>query len=434
MSRIDLRSSSTVNVIGFLITTGLQFLLYPVLINFLGKNTFGLYVYYTAIAGILYALDLSVISGLVHYFSFDLQNSDSKSAASVYKSSLTFYAVLLIFICSASVLLLDYLLELIKFKIDGFNINCLVLVIFQSSMTLYATVLLSPLKCFGRFATYNVISVTGFVLNYGVMALSVSLGADLLDSVACSVITLIVYIFTAHAFMVKFLMRNNIDINNSRFSWLTLKKIVSYSYVLSINSFAGIFFAQIQRLLIGHKLGADGVGSYQIVYSLVSKVHALLNAFFEILFPWASANKSSADVFAMYTKNLITSFIFSAIFMIILIIFGGFFISIWLQRSPSPDVLDSILPLSVAFFFVCCSIVPFYIANALGLGVYNLYYGIFNVVLYLVFYALLVANSASLWKMCFVYMASNAVSGFFFQLIIYRKIKIVTSNQVVPIV
>lgn len=428
-----LRSSSAVNVIGFLITTGLQFLLYPVLINALGKQTFGLYIYYTAIAGIMYALDLSVLSGMVHYFSFDLQNSDIKSAAFVFKTSVFFYAVLLSLICIVSYFYLDGFLDLFQFKIVGFDIICSVLVVLQFSLTFYYTVLFSIFKCFGRFDIFNILSVSGFVFNYGVMALSVSLGADLLESVAYSTICLMLYIPFAYIYTVKFLKRYNIDVINARFSWPVLKKIVAYSYVLSINSFAGIFFTQIQRLFIGHKLGPDGVGSYQIVYSLVSKVHSLLNAFFEILFPWASANKNSSDVFAMYAKNLGVSFMISAIFMTILIIFGGSFISIWLQRSPSPDVLEAVLPLSIAFLFVCCSIVPFYIANALGLAVYNLYYGIFNVALYLSFYVLFVSNIATLNQMCTVYMASNAVSGILFQLIIYRKIKIRTSIPVVTV-
>ncbi len=66
---------------------------------------------------------------------------------------------------------------------------------------------------------------------------------------------------------------------------------VKYFFLHSIayfpQTFAGTFFTHTQRFIVAYFLGADQVAKLAFAYSLATRVHALINAFLEVLFPFA---------------------------------------------------------------------------------------------------------------------------------------------------
>lgn len=418
-----LRASSFVNACGFVITTFLQLLLYPVLINMLGKSVFGLYVYYVSIAGLLCALDLSVMSGMVHHISVNIASKNYNLSATVFKTSLAFYLTFVVLTSVLSYFLFSCLLTFSDVLIENFDVDVMVLVFLQSALILFCTATFSLFKCFGSFIEFNVGVVTCNILNYAIMILCISmLKMSLAQSIICTDLVLSGYLLVSIIYAKRFLRKFGVCVRKGSYSFPSLKIIVSFSYVLNFHSWVGSAFYTFQRVVIGYSFGPESVASYQIVYSLVSKAHAFVNSVYETLFPWMSANACSKHLSVVYSRSLAVSFLMSIIMMGTVLIFGENIISFWLRKPPSAEMIEALYPFSFAFLFVCLSVVPFHVANALGFGMYNFYYGLATALIYVCIYFALQGPNFSFYDLCLAYMFANMTAGTLFQLAVYRKI------------
>ncbi|WP_448364111.1 oligosaccharide flippase family protein [Fluviibacter sp.] len=417
-----MRTSSMINACGFVLTTLLQLLLYPVLINMLGKSVFGLYVYYVSISSLLCSFDLSVMSGMVHHIAANISDKNYKLSANIFKTSLAFYFVFVLVTVVFLFALLNYLLAFTSVMIENFDVNVMILVFLQSALILFATTILSALRCFGNFFEFNFGIVFCNILNYGVMIICIwFFKMSLAQSLICTNIVLIACVWLAFVCVKRFLSKYDICVRKGSYSFPALKMIVSYSYVLNFHSWVGSGFYTFQRVVLGYNFGPEGVASYQIVYSLVSKAHAFVNSVYETLFPWVSANAGSKNLSKVYSRSLAFSFLMAIIMMASVIIFGENIIAVWLRKPPSAEMIEALYPFSVAFLFVCLSVVPFHVANALGFGMYNFYYGLATALIYVCIYFALLGSDFSFYDLCLVYMFSNLISGTLFQLAVYRK-------------
>jgi len=199
---------------------------------------------------------------------------------------------------------------------------------------------------------------------------------------------------------------------------VAFRRMFQFSAVLTFHTFAAIFFNQIQRLLIGWSLGPAAVGVFQFPYIAMSKIHALLNAGSEFLYPESSANKRSREVRKLYLRVFFVVMIIAFSLLGLIAIFSGLVFGFWLGDSISLKVAPLVWPLAVAFFFVAISIPAHHLLNGVGKPIWNVYYSICNVIVYVVSLLFLNDSGLSLKDFAIAFMISNVLTGLVFQIIV----------------
>lgn len=88
---------------------------------------------------------------------------------------------------------------------------------------------------------------------------------------------------------------------------------------------------------------------------------------------------------------------------------------LWLGDEISLKVAPLVLPLAIAFFFVAMSIPAHHLLNGVGKPIWNVYYSLCNVFVYVISLVFLKHGGLSLTDFAVAFMVSNVLTGLVFQ-------------------
>jgi O-antigen/teichoic acid export membrane protein len=418
--RLGHLKNSVFGLLGFLIPTVITFAAYKLLVAGLGETGFGVYLIATSIGGAMAFMDMGISSANIKFVAEDANNQkDSSRVASLVWTSAAFYGVVGLVMAVTSFLLAPWLAELFKLPDMWLPDSTLLftLAALQVGTLLVSNVFVGVLKALGRFDLGSAASMITPILSLGGGALGVHYGVfSLLGLVWLGVLGSVIGLFFGLYLSVRICGQRGIVLMSGGPTVVAFKRMFQFSAVLTFHTFAAIFFNQIQRLLIGWSLGPVAVGVFQFPYIAMSKVHALLNAGSEFLYPESSANKSSYEVRKLYLKVFFVVMVGAFLSLGFITALADLIFGLWLGDEISLKVAPLVLPLAVAFFFVAMSIPAHHLLNGVGKPIWNVYYSLCNVVVYAVSLVFLNHDGLSLTDFAVAFMVSNVLTGMVFQI------------------
>lgn len=425
-AKISLRlghlKNSFFGLIGFIIPTIITFAAYKLLVEGLGETGFGVYLIATSIGGAMAFMDMGISSANIKFVAEDAHNQkNSNRVASLVWTSAVFYTVVGLMMMCISFLLAPWLAELFKLPDMWRSDSTLLftLAALQVAALLVSNVFVGVLKALGRFDLGAAVSMITPVLSLGGGALGIHYGIfSLLGLMWLGVVGSLSGLFFGFILSIRVCAKRGIVLMSVGPTIVAFKRMFQFSAVLTFHTFAAIFFNQIQRLLIGWSLGPVAVGVFQFPYIAMSKVHALLNSGSEFLYPESSANKKMCEIRQLYLRVFFVVVASAFILLGFIAVLADFIFGLWLGGEISLKVAPLVFPLAVAFFFVAISIPAHHLLNGMGKPIWNVYYSLCNVVVYVVALFFLNQKDLLLTDFAIAFMISNVLTGMIFQMVV----------------
>jgi O-antigen/teichoic acid export membrane protein len=416
------RYNSFFGLLGVAIPTLIVVVSYRLLLDGLGEVGFGVYLLAASIGSVMAFMDLGISSANIKFIAEDKESGSYEALANVVQTSACFYCVLGLFIV-VSVAAMSPALDTVFGITEEYRSSSFLLFVLaagQVSLYLVNNVYIGVLKALGRFDLAVIVTISiplitmglgGYLVATSVLGL---LGLMWLGVIG-SFLGLMLSIYLARSLC----QSSGFDLLGGRPSIDTFKRMYGFSAVLTLHSFAGIFFAQAQKIFIGHALGPASVGIYQFAYTALSKIHTLINSGSEFIYPLASSGKCKVELRAVYLRVLLFTALTAFIGLLVFWWAADFIFGLWLGSDVASRVVPLIPSLVIAFFFVALSIPGHHILNGLGYPGVNVLYSIVNVVLYLIVLFCLSTHSLDfgLISYAYAYAVSNVISGAVFQVL-----------------
>lgn len=288
-NRQRLLSASTINGFGFLIASAVAIAWWLLVTRRYPADESGRLILAISVAGIVNMLDLGISQALVGLISARQGvPTAAVDAQNLFKTAL------------AGVLLLEGLVGIAGLawwvadhRDDAFftpGIAVLVLCFALSTQALQLCI--GMFKGSLQFRPANMVSTGSTVLVYGGGVVLAFLRSPVRDMLAVMAITQVLASLVA----VHYALWRPVPAvvgHRPETRWKIARTLLSVSLPLYPQMFTGIFFNHVQRFLIARFVGLDAVAVLSLAFSIATRLHAVVNAFLEVLFPMAKHMKDA---------------------------------------------------------------------------------------------------------------------------------------------
>lgn len=412
-------------VLGFIVPTLVMLLSIPILISGLGKDGFGVFMLAASVGGSFAFLDMGLSSATTKYVAEDMAQQKVEDAGATIKTSLAFYSAIAFLVVTIVWILAPFFPTLFSIPIamgdqaiTAFRVASL-----QFGIFMLVSVYLSLFKALHRFDIASIVNTYTAVISYAGAALAVWLGfAGLVGATYIGLFACASGLCIAYMAALRLCRESGIDLKKASASIATLRRVLGFSAILTAHSFAAVFFAQVQRLIVGNILGPAAVTIYQVAYAAASKSHSLVNAAAEVLFPIVSALQNHARLQHLHLRMLAISAVVAILILAPLALLAQPIVTLWVGRDIALSAAPILQILAIAFFFVAISAPTFHVINGLGRPGINVLYSVSNVCLYIAILWWISGSDIVLTDFAWAFAASNAITGIVFQLVAMRLI------------
>jgi len=421
--RAKLISGAWHGLLGFVVPTVILIVAYPVLLSELGATGFGLFILVSAAIGAIGVFDLGVSAGVVKFLSEDLAGNQPQSASHVFATGLVFYVSLGIGL-SALLWHAAYFLPQMMDVPAGMHdaaTDAIKLGAVQLALALPLTLFISTLKGMQRYDYSTATIALQTAVSYGGAAWSVKFaGGGLSEVVAWGCAANGIALAVAAYLTMRASTAYDLDFARGRAKLAVLSRMLSYSIALLVHALASNFFTHGQRLVVGATLGPHAVSTYTLGQTLVSKVHAAVNAATEIMFPISSGAKDIKALRAMYVRVTAVSIAFSAIALLSLTLLAKPILTAWLGPTMAEEITPFIGIFSAGFFILSFSPPAYHLVNGRGMPWLNVCFDLLNVAIASALIAIAIFSGTTLLKMVWVFAISNIVQSVIYQYVVER--------------
>lgn len=293
----------------------------------------------------------------------------------------------------------------------------------QFGVFLLVGVYVSLFKALHRFDIASIVTTYITMVSYAGAALAVWMGwAGLVGATYIGLFACVSGLYFAYMAAMRLCRESGIDLKKATASIATLRRVLGFSAILTMHTFAAVFFAQVQRLIIGNLLGPAAVTIYQVAYTAASKAHSLVNAAAEVIFPVVSALQNHTKLQYLLLRVLAISAVAALAVLLPLALLAEPILTLWVGHDIAISAAPILKILAIAFFFVAISAPTFHVVNGLGKPEINVLYSVSNVCVYIVILWWLSRNGIVLTYLAWAFAASNAITGIIFQLMAMRLV------------
>ena len=411
------------NLIGFIIPVVVIFGSYPSFLHALGAERFGVLTLAMSLAAGLSFLDFGLSAASIRFVVSDVHRGEFDAAAKVIGTTLSFFTGLGVLISMTLFVLSPIVVSWMK--VEPPQISDAVVIFRLTALQISCSLLLSTLsglfKALDRFDLASATVSLAALLMYGVPAFQVAwLGTSLSAAIGTTVISLMLLSIVGILGLNRIAACRGIMMRRGAPNIRTYRRIFSFGATLTIHAIIGLLFTHGQRILVGFMFGPAPLAAYQLSLTLVSKVHAAINAVAEVGLPIASSAQIGL-IKRNYLRGILVLSVMSFIPLAVIALGRHWIMGIWLGAS-SPPLAPILLPaMCLAYFFVALSALPYHILNGLGYPRINVGFAIANIVIYILTLAAFeLANMRSVENVALAFAISNAFCGVYYQWYCYR--------------
>jgi O-antigen/teichoic acid export membrane protein len=343
----------------------LSFFTTPFILNRLKNEKYGILAIITAVIAQFAVLDLGIGTALTQKIA-SLKSSSKNKIYPYLKTAFIFYLLLALLIGSCFFLLSPFLSQKIfhlslasniLFYITAINLALYFLTAYTDSV----------FQGWERFYLYNLKTIIVGTANTLGAAIILSLGYGLKEILFLQTGSLLLTLALSFFFLSAFL---KIDPLKGRFSYLHLKKMLSFGIFKSWGNLSEQINLQFPKFLIASLAGVNQVPLFTIPLSLVQKTGIALSQIYLSLFPNISHLKGKRKIEKIkriFMKGEFLVFLLMLPLLIAGLIWGEDFLNWWLKDPQFAHQAAPILSLLVvAYFLRALSVIP--VATVEGLG------------------------------------------------------------------
>lgn len=364
-----MRRNSLFGLLGFAVPVVVVLISYPILIRHLGMARLGIYLLATSMSGALAFLDAGFSSATLKFLAEDLAHGRKQAASEVLGASMWFYGT--VGIAGGLILWLasPWLVEVFKIEpgLRREGVWTFRLASVQFAIFFMLTVFISLFKGMHRFHLSTLSLSLLSVLTYGGAVFALLFAhAGLIGVTGVGVGANAVILLGSAAVGLRLCRSAGVRPFAVRPAFPIYRRMLGFSAAMLLHGFGAAFQTQIQRYVIGVTMGPAAVGVYQTASVAASKIHAAVNAATEVMFPVSSGSSDPRRLRRTYLRMLVATVTFAGSALLLLIVAGPWFLSIWLRENNSPELRPLLMILALAYFFLALTPPPFHLLNGIG--------------------------------------------------------------------
>ncbi len=209
---------------------------------------------------------------------------------------------------------------------------------------------------------------------------------------------------------------NGIVLGAVRPSLSSFRRMFGFGLALSVHTLGSMTLLHLQRLLVGILIGPAAVTVYVLAYTAVSKVHAVVNAATEVMFPLSSTMTDRIRLRRVYVRMLLASAVVSALLLLPLATLAKPIFTVWVGASLAGKAAPLMPALAVAFFFIALSPAPFHVVNGVGRPWLNVVFDLLNAAIWALLLAVFAIDGITLVGFAWALAIASVVNGLMFQI------------------
>lgn len=352
--RKKLMNASFAGGLGFIISSLIVLIWSYILVKLYPASESGQLLLCLSVAGLINMLDLGTSVGITRVL------SHSQLGLYPYSPRCYFISVALVALLTeamAAILLMFWWEELSLPKLPFYGNLSLILLALSSQATLICVGFFKGLL---NFRVANLIAAGSTIVVYGLGALMLSRSSNIWTIFATMSFSQLICALIASVYIFKLTSSENFSerFDLKKTILIIYPNIFKASIVMFPQMFAGIFFLHIQRFVIALYAGIDSVAILSLAYSIATRIHGVINASLEFLFPMAQHLRSRGHDMVSLCLRLggIFSFIYlAAAFLLVIIAF--FF---------APYIVDPLIAYLIGVLFAIFAVPAFHYLNGTG--------------------------------------------------------------------
>lgn len=414
------------NLLGLVLPALAQIGTMPLLLKAMGTGVFGSYVLFLSVASALTFLDLTMSSAVVRLGAICFHERKLQELGA------TVAAALLVVVAAASTIFIGVacagawvIREFVEIRyIQPDTYSLLLGVTATVTLGMLGNVLSATLKSIDQFEPASMFVALVAIATYAVPGLAMwTLHEGASRAMWQGAVAVAAVIALQAMYVLGRLRAIGVERRELRPNRAVLAQLTGFGGTLTVHTMIGLAFTHGQRIIVGYSFGAAAVAAYHATFTLISKVHAVINAGTEILFPVASVANGST-VRQLYKRGMAASFFMVLAPLLVLALSAHFIFTRWLGAGVASEAAAITPLLCLAFFFVGLSAIPFHILNGKNRSRVNVIYSVSNLFLYLIITgAFWLTGHLNILSYCGAYAASNVITGCLFQAYSFRFIQ-----------
>lgn len=282
LTRRTFLSASLINGGGFMLASLATVLWYFMVVKGYHGNASGQLLLAISVAGLINCLDFGVSMGLVRIFSLGEERSSVHSQRDYFQAALWITSAVEITVGIVAV----WIWKTLSFP--DLPLSAYFSIVVFALTTQIVLFCVSAFKGLCNFKSANLVSTGSTLAVYGLGVVSVASGASVWN-----VFLTMTCVQSLSAGAALFYVNAELAKNQPKQATALKTLLLAYRDLFQPSirffpqMFAGIFFMHAQRFIIARYVGLDSVGVISFAYSIATRLHAVVNAFLEVIFPMA---------------------------------------------------------------------------------------------------------------------------------------------------
>lgn len=368
------------NLIGFVSTSLIMLLSYPLYLKIFDEAQFGIFLVMTGIPAFISIFGFGIFASITFFVSQNSLSSETFKRSIYVVSALCFY-LLIGLLLAIGIFLSSELIATALFQNHDdiiIAVKSLNLISLTIPFTLCFGVLVATKKGMNDFkmAAFLAVSQQIFatflpafmanLLSFKTIGLAVSV-----HTFGIVILSLISLIFFADPIRVCIARRAK-----RKHFWAALKKLISYGLPNAGAGSITVAITQIPKILIVYWFGPAEVTIFTLAFGIASKLQAIANSVTEVIFPVVAKKTVSSERLSIYLKMFVASGSLCMFIATGLFIFTEDILRLWIGKNMSLMATDVLRWLIIAYFVSSLAAINFHFLNGIGRPVENLWVAI----------------------------------------------------------
>lgn len=256
--------SGIFNVAGFGASALYMILLVPIVLHFLGREQYGLWMAVLAITGYIGLIDLGVSTSFVTYIARYVAEHDYRQAGRVVHLGLLFYALVTLVMALVSIIAGDWFFELLRIPEATLPLarQALYMAVAVFGVTSVAGVYGSVLGAIQRVDLFNILAIVSYAARLGGISLALSAGMGVPGLLVAELVV------TALNIPVLLILIRR-ELPGMPLGWISydhqlMKRMLRYGVQVQVSRMADVMQAQWDKLVLTRALGLSAATMYDV--------------------------------------------------------------------------------------------------------------------------------------------------------------------------
>lgn len=328
----------------------------PMLLWFLTKEEFGLYQLVGAAIGYLSTMDFGMANTTTRYYSRYLAQKDKPAQENLLATCAILYGTLAALVFIIGSILLFCFLPFYTHTLSSQEITTakylFFILLFNLAISFPSNIFTAIVNSHEKFIFTKTLSLVNIILQPLVVFLLLTASPNVLmvafGHTLCSLM-----LIGLTAFYVFSKLKVNFKLH--RWNWNFVKELLRYSFFIFLVMLVEIVYLKTGQLILGAIVGTAAVAVYSISVQILMMYRSFSGAIFHIFLPQLSAIAAKTDdmteMNSIFIKMSRLQFMLLGLIFIGFILYGRFFLSLWVGESFSEAYGYTIL-LMIGYLFV----------------------------------------------------------------------------------